>query len=184
MSIALSVILRPSRLLYVLLSLILLLANVGWILGLSQIIQTPILLGLASVAGFTLSCIGFFRSIRQQKISQLDIDDEGRMIVRRLRLARSGSAFNRNISSGASEFDVVWSASAELGEDTVVWPNLFVLHLRLATTQIERIVILKDSVDHASFRRLGVALRWLMYDKKSSQMQENTNHQGNFTVKF
>lgn len=186
MSIALSVVLRPSRLLYGLQAAMLLLANLGWTLGLSQIIQTPILLGLASAAGIILSSIVFFHSVRQQKINQLDIDDEGRIIIRRLRLgiARTELALNENQRASASGFDLVWSANAELGEDSVVWSHLFVLHLRLLTGQVERIVILKDSVDPASFRRLGVALRWLMYEKKSRQIRENDSHHGNFTVKF
>jgi hypothetical protein len=183
MSIALSVILRPSRLLYILLGVMLLLANIGWTLGLSQIIQSPIWLGLLSVAGFLLSCIGFVRSIRQQKISQLDIDDDGRIIVRRL--AQSESVFaKKGLNPSASDANIVWSATAELTEDSVVWSNIFVLHLSLATAQIEKFVILRDSIDPASFRRLGVALRWVMYDKKSVQIQENTDKQGNFTETF
>lgn len=178
MSIAVSTTLRPSRIGLSLLGVMLLLVNfsLGWTVWtlFHQIMLLALLTGIGVLAGgFSL-----FYMARHQKTYRLDMDTQGQIILRCL-ATKSGQALEL-----ASVSNVLWSSRAELGKDTTIWPNVLLLHFKLDNAQIERIVVLPDSVDPVSFKHLRVALRWLMSTQKTLQQQGKTENQGNFPGAF
>lgn len=110
-----------------------------------------------------LAIYGWY-SYRREAIHQLDVSDDGELILRILRLNSSA-----NVS--------YW---VEVGSKSIFWSFLISLELRGDAGFRKQILILPDSVSTIGFRRLQVYLNWLDQTKRPVILQVEEGRVGNF----
>jgi toxin CptA len=148
MSIAVSAVVKPSRLLFTAVcGLCLGIAFAGLMVGLGQVgdLSYPVRLSLAIFSVF-LACFGVCHTVRHQNPIQLDISGVGR--VRLTKFSESiGSCQEKN-----------WPHVKEDGEA-----------VRLLSGKITVVPVLPDSVSRDAFRALSVACRWIAAHNNSTE---------------
>lgn len=165
MSIAVSAIVHPSRLL---------LAMTGFIAALVAVISILICVGYVGdasfglrlsvgVVTFFLALFGFYHGIRSRKTIQLDISGTG--LIRVAEIDPGGACMDTNWPHVGSS-----DKSFRLMKNSTLWPNM--LLLRLYSDHGKMIVpILPDSVPKDSFRALSVACRWIAAQTNSPESE-------------
>jgi hypothetical protein len=157
MSIALSIDVQPSKRLYWALIAMLLLANVSVYLALLEFKFTvlPLLFALLSsiIASFTLA----WRFHQQQITYRIEISNTGQIILRLWSIALKPSR----------------SEVVSLLPDSLIWPQLMLLHFRQPEGKIITVRILNDSASVEALRRLRVALLWVAKSQRSSKQNGN-----------
>ena len=146
MSIAVSATVLPSRILACMLVFMFALVN-GSIAYLvfcfrANHIYIYLVIGLSIV----LSVCFLIRYYRNQQVVRLDISDAGEIIF-------------RSLAPNSLDFDPV---SMKLSGRSTLWPQLMVLSFSSDDGKIVVVSVLRDSVDAVTFRKLLVALNWIM----------------------
>lgn len=156
MSIAVSAVVRPSRLLLVLVSVVCLCVIVIAVLvGCNYFNTSPawLRLSLASIY-FFLASICWAQFYFTQKFCLISISSSGQ-----IRLLELGSS-TRNELEEFSTDSAAWLV-VKLLENSTLWPQLLLLRLRSETGRLIVLPILSDSVSFQSFKSLSVACRWI-----------------------
>jgi hypothetical protein len=157
MSIAVSTVVKPSRLLFALVTGACIgVAIVGAMLGSGYVsgLALPVRLSIAA-ACLLIAILGFYRAGQTRKTHHIDISGIGQI---RLVEHSALTALPRELAlSQWRHGDEVVS----LMSDSTLWPFLLLLRLRTCNDQIKIVPILPDSVDADAFRRLSVACRWI-----------------------
>lgn len=164
MSIAVSAIILPSRILAGMLVFMFVIANAaigyaGYSAELNKIYLLIIILvnSLLSVAIF----LGYYR--RQHSV-RLDISDSGDILL-------------RGLGSKPSHFETL---NVRLSERSTFWPQMMLLSFRSEEGQSVVLPILQDSVDAATYRKLAVALNWIATHASSRTIFGANVSSGNF----
>jgi toxin CptA len=153
MSIAVSVVVAPSRLLlFAVGSMSFAVAFGAGMIGIGRIADLPVFLRTL-IAG---SCIaaaffGFYWVARARKTFRIDISDIGQ-----IRLEEYNGL--RGFSSLA---EVAKGQVVRLMPDSTIWSHLLLLRLRGEDNQITVLPILQDCVGQADFHALSIACRWI-----------------------
>lgn len=164
MTIAVSVFVRPSRILaYVLISLVLLINIIMLIILYSLAMGVIILAVFALIAGVVSSLI-LWRFHRTQISCHLSVVDSGELLL-------------RDFHSATSVFD---SKKVMLSKRSTLWQQMLLLHLCAEDGSEYVVVILRDSIDKAAFRPLLAALRWVSLRTSSKNVLNQDVLHGNF----
>ncbi|HZW12762.1 MAG TPA: protein YgfX [Noviherbaspirillum sp.] len=156
MSIAVSAIVQPSRVLFVMvaamagmIAIIALSVGLGFVGELSLVVR-------ASMAGLLLilAVFGFYHGTRHRKTIHIDISGAGQ--VRLTKMNESGPCTSMNWPHVGDSAQVV-----QILRDSTIWPHLLLLRLRADSGIVTTLPILPDSVSRDSFRALSVACRWI-----------------------
>ncbi len=156
MSIAVSAIVHPSRVLLALVGAMCAgAAAVGLAIGFDMFGELPRLSRwlLGGTIVF-LAVFGFYHGVRHRKILHIDISGEGQF--RLTEVSSAGPCTNTNRPHVGSHGAVV-----ALMKDSTIWPHLLLLRLQADNGKITTVPILPDSVSRDSFRALSVACRWV-----------------------
>lgn len=164
MTIAVSTIVHPSRMLIYMLVLMLAFSN-----GIVAYITYQFEFKLTVVFALTLvfgvvSFLFALRFYRAQQVIQLDISDSGDII---LRLVNSKT-------SNVEAFNV------KLIDKSTFWSQLLLLHLRSDDQRVRVFTILPDCVDADTFRRLSVAVQWISTRTSTVAVLNSDISSGNF----
>ncbi|MFZ6800012.1 protein YgfX [Undibacterium sp. Di24W] len=168
MSIATSVVISPSRALNWLLLLIVgcacvaLLCVLYWYLPRANLLVAS----LGSVVAFLMLYFvirAVLNALRQTIRYGLNVDSNGDVILRRL-----------DVSGRVHE-----SESVELRSPLILWRSVLLLSLQNESGKVKRLLILRDSVSDAGFRRLSLAFHWLVQAQTNTSVQNDLS-EGNF----
>jgi toxin CptA len=156
MSIAVSVIVKPSRLL--------LLTVGGMCLAVIAAAMTAVALAgelpplsrlLIAFFGFFLAFFGFYHTARNRKALHIDISGTGQLRVKEM-ASFAGSCQEQNWPHVNDDVEVV-----RLMGDSTIWPHLLLLRLQSEGGEIKVVRVLHDSISRDGFRALSVACRWI-----------------------
>lgn len=153
MSLAVSADIKPSKLLFAIMSLACLVVAIG---GGAACFLMASGLGVVARIALTLLCIfaaviAMILVVRARKTVWLHISGAGQIRV-----------VEHYIRDPKAKPQVMKAGLAQLQPGTTVWPGLMFLRLRLETGRMQTIPIFADSVPKDTFRALSVACRWLM----------------------
>ncbi|MGH8806588.1 MAG: protein YgfX [Noviherbaspirillum sp.] len=156
MSIAVSAIVQPSRLLFAMVgAMSLCAAAVGVAIGAGQLGALPINPRiLLSACSIFLAVFGFYHGVRHRKILHIDISGAGQL--RLMEVAPAGACTDTNWPHVSKHGEVV-----RLLANSTIWPQLLLLRLQADSGKITTVPILPDCVSPESFRALSVACRWI-----------------------
>lgn len=167
MSISVSAIVKPSRILGALmLAMAALASTVGILVGLGVVGELAHPLRLILAASIPIvSFFGFYHGMQSRKPIQLDISGIGQ-----IRIAKwSGEASCR----GSRRTHVgVNGDEVRLLPESTFWPQMLLLRLKDANGRIVTVPVLPDSVSRDSFRALSVACRWIA----ANEVRSKANH--------
>jgi toxin CptA len=158
MSIAVSVVIKPSRLAFAMVGAICIGSVLtGLAIGLGRVgdIGIPVRVTLAGAcicAGFR----GVYYAMRMRKAHHIDISGIGQM-----RLVETTALADPAFCDGAPD-SMHAGEVVSLMDDSTLWPFLLLLRLQAEDKRISTVVVLPDSVGRAGFRALSVACRWIV----------------------
>lgn len=166
MSIATSVTIRPSRLL---------LAMVGITCSMTMVIACMILFSYigdlppasryaVGVFVFFLAFFGFYHTVRNRKVLQLNISGTGQ--VRLSKVTDSISSCREQNWPHVKDHGL----KVRLQKDSTLWSHLLLLRLKSDDGTTTVIPVLPDSVSRDGFRALSVACRWIAAQQNSSML--------------
>lgn len=156
MTIAVSVTVRPSRILFLMVAAMSLIASVvGFGIGLGYIGELSILYRWP-IAAFILftAVFGFYHGIRHRKLIHMDISGVGQ--IRLTEVCSAGACADPKRPHVRDSSGVV-----RLSGDSTIWPHLLLLRLLSDSGKISILPVLPDSVPRDDFRALSVACRWI-----------------------
>lgn len=167
MSIAVSAIVHPSRLLLTLIgAMSLIAACVGIAIALGAICELPLMLRLTTAMfSIFLAVFGFYHGIRVRKNIHIDISGVGQIRL------------TEDVGQRPCR-DTNWPHVEENGElvrmmkNSTIWPNLLLLRLHTQSGRVKIVPVLPDSVSKDVFRALAVACRWIASHNDSAVSQE------------
>ncbi len=161
---AVSVLVKPSRLLLLLAMLVLGLAMLSLLYVAFVFYVQTVFYSLVVVIVFV--CVRITRALRQQslQIYQIDFDDQGGMVLREL--------------DGALR--VVNSQIVFLRSPVIIWPHLIVLSVVGEDGKKQRLIIAFDSVGCEGFRQLAVVSLCLAQRAQRMGDERNGVSEGNF----
>lgn len=156
MSIAVSTVVHPSRVLFALNGAMASIAvGVAIAIGAGYIGDLPIpVRALLSSLVFFLASFGFYHGMRSRKTIQLDISGTGQI---RLLKAVGQPSCTAAIRPHVKEIGEV----VRLMKDSTIWPHMLVLRLQSESGRTTVVPVFPDSVDREAFRALSVACRWI-----------------------
>ena len=157
MSIAVSAVVHPSKLLFALaismglgIGLLGIIIGAGGVGNLSLLTRTAVACACVFVSVWT-----FYYSIATRKSHHIDISGVGQIrLAEHNELAASTSQGNSRQSWPTGEV-------VQLMANSTLWPYLLLLRLQTKDRQIRILIILPDCVGADSFRALSVACRWV-----------------------
>ncbi len=149
MSIALSAIIRPSKLLFFLsLTMCACIATVGLLVGLNLAGNFIFAARLAiACLSIVLVFLALFQISRKRKTFRIDISGIGQ-----IRLVQYEPSHR--------EYDATWE-TVRLAKATILWPGLMFLCLESGEGRTTLLPVMPDSVSAEEFRGLSVACRWI-----------------------
>ena len=150
MSIAVSALVRPSRLL-ALLSLSMCIVLLCTSLLLARVADEPLHHALAIVCAIAGGVVFLF-PLRRRKAVRIDITGLGQ--IRLVDTSLVAEAGLTRLSAGNGEVVQLLSGST-------FWSSLMVLRLQSGSGRVTVLIILPDSIDGGAFRALSVACRWI-----------------------
>jgi len=162
MSIALTVVVRPSRILNALLrSMCFCVASVGIAIGFAWVsdLSLPYRLPIAITCILTATACLYAESYRNTY--RISISGDGQ-----IRLSEYDAVFDATICSACDD------ASGEvflvsLQDNSIIWPQLLLLHLKADNKKTFIVPIFLDGLSASGFRSLSVACRWIATHNKS-----------------
>ena len=156
MSIAVSAVVCPSRILSALVGAMVLIAAcvaiaiaTGQIGDLSLRVRWPL-----SALLFFLASFGFYHGMCTRKTIQLDISGTGQIRLRRVECDAPCTDINRPHVRAIGEL-------VRLMDNSTVWPHMLLLRFRSKNGHISVLPVMFDSVDQEAFRALSIACRWI-----------------------
>lgn len=157
MSIAVSVTVKPSRLLRAMAACMsILIAVSAGTIATGDVGQLPFASRVSiSLFSFFLALLGFYHTLRHQKALHIDISGIGRICIHKGDVLPS-SCQERNWPHVTHEGQTV-----RLLKDSTLWTHLLLLRLQTKDGKIIVIPVLPDSVSRDGFRALSVACRWI-----------------------
>jgi toxin CptA len=157
MSIAVSVVVMPSRLLLTVVAALCACASaIGGLIGLGMVGELAVLARLVcALLCISLVAAGFVRMMQRRKIHHLDISGSGQIS---LRIAKSASREMPNIVAETPNADGIL---VTLLADSTLWPHFLMLRLQDEDGKVHPLPILADSLPAESFRAVSVACRWI-----------------------
>lgn len=166
MSIAVSAIVRPSRLLLMAVGVMIALSvSVGIAIGLGGLGELSVAARFSlCIFSFFLAFVGFYHGIRQQKTIHIDISDTGRMRIVDAASFESCAKKKRPHVMGGTRV-------VQLMKSSTIWPHLLLLLLQTEDGDIVALPILPDSVSCEAFRALSVACRWIAQRNDSPECE-------------
>ncbi|NEX62760.1 protein YgfX [Noviherbaspirillum galbum] len=164
MTIAVSTIIRPSRILTALVSAVaIMVASIGLAILAGRIgtlgLTPRVLTGFGALF---LAFFGFYHGVRIRKILQLDIAGAGQIRLSEQREKRTCS--DSDWPHVGKDMQVM-----QLMPGSTIWPCMLLLRLRAEDHAVRVVPILPDSVSRESFRALAVAVRWLAWQSDSQE---------------
>jgi toxin CptA len=166
MSIAVSALVQPSRLLFAMTGMMSVgAALIGIAIAAGRVGDLSFAIRLwGSLLAVFLSFFGFYHGTCYRKPIHIDISGTGQ-----LRLTE--------VAVTAPCADTNWPHVREIGEvvrlmnDSTIWPYLLLLRLQSASGKIRVLPILQDCVSQDSFRALSVACRWIAVQNERSERE-------------
>lgn len=156
MSIAISVVVKPSRLLRILtfgmssvLLAIGLLSGLGLIGNLTDAVRATV-----AISSFFPAFFGFYHIVRNRKVLHIDITSLGQIRLREIDVGISCQTQKRPHVNGLGRM-------VQLSQDSTIWPQLLLLRFQADTGETVVMPILPDCVSRDGFRALSVACRWI-----------------------
>lgn len=159
MSIAVTVVVRPSRFLNALLrGMCLCVASVGIAIGFAWVsdLSLPYRLPIAIICILTATaCLHaeFYRNTYQ-----ISISGDGQ-----IRLSEYDAVFDATLRSACDDASVLVS----LQDNSIIWPRLLLLRLKADNKKTFIVPIFLDGLSASGFRSLSVACRWIATHNKS-----------------
>ncbi len=157
MSIAVSTVVEPSRLLLVLLgslaigiSYVAYLVGAGHVANLSMVWRLLLALGLSGIP-----FLAIYRTICCRKSLHIDISGNGQITVEEDNALDAGS---RHAYQGQVKRS---SELVRLLPSSTIWPYLLLLRLQREDRSIQNVLVFPDCMSINSFRALSVACRWI-----------------------
>jgi toxin CptA len=149
MSIAVSVVVKPSRLLFALVAAIAAgAALIGVAIGLGAVGSMPFWLrAVTQCLCLLLAFAGLMHAALHRKTYQLDISGVGQIRLRQDTPRHNATQEHAKLVT--------------LQADSTLWPQFLFLRLRTENAAIDTVVVLPDSLPPESFRALAVACRWI-----------------------
>jgi toxin CptA len=156
MSIAVSAVVRPSRLLISTLgAACLVTVAVGLTVAFGALGElTPPVRACISTVCIFIGFFGFYHGIRYRKNIQLDISGAGQLRIADAYIAAT-------CMSGKWPHVQTNGEVVRLLKNSTIWPNLLLLRLQHSNGKTITLPILPDCVSRDSFRALSVACRWI-----------------------
>ncbi len=156
MSIAVSVTVKPSRLLFAMVTAMFFIAAAVAFAVFSGLLGELSFAVRTVAAAFTLflGCFGFYHGVRQRKPIHIDISGSGQIRISEL-------------ADTAPCTDAMWPHVSENGsvvrlhKSSTIWPQLLLLRLENDGGKIWTVPVLPDCVSRDSFRAMSVACRWI-----------------------
>lgn len=162
MSIAVTVMVRPSRFLSELLrSMCLCVALVGIAIGFSWVGDLSLPFRLPIAAACILASATYFYAKHNCNTYQIAISGDGQ-----IRLSEYGAVFDATLHPACND------ASGDaylvsLQENSIIWPLLLLLRLKADNGKTFIVPIFPDGLSVSGFRCLSVACRWIAMHNKS-----------------
>jgi hypothetical protein len=157
MSIAVSAVIRPSRLLLAAVGVMCIcILSVAAAIGFGAVGELPfqsriVIGGICTAIAF----LGVFEAIQSRKTFRIDISGVGQIrLVEDNGAAGFSQAGHRPDQRGSGEV-------MQLMADSTIWPTLLLLRLKGQDRRIRHVLILPDCITVDSFRTLSVACRWI-----------------------
>ncbi|WP_318840972.1 protein YgfX [Noviherbaspirillum aerium] len=168
MSIAVSAIVKPSRILAaMMLAMASLTSTVGILIGLGAIGEMVFLLRLAiSASILILSFFGFYHGMQRRKPIQLDISGIGQVRVAERSIIVSSCRESKRTHVAP------YGEEVRLLPGSTLWPLMLLLQFEDANGRRITVPILRDSVSQDGFRALSVACRWIT----ANEVRSKANH--------
>jgi toxin CptA len=168
MSIAVSAVVKPSRLLLAMVgSMCVGVIFVGLMIGAGQLGNLALLPRLSVAATCIFPAVfAFFYTVQMRKTHHIDISGSGL-----IRLVETSALATSPVQSVASH----WRGADEvvsLMANSTLWPYLLLLRLQAEDQRVTVLPILPDSIDKEGFRALSVACHWIA---AQNNPKEHTN---------
>jgi len=168
MSIAISVVIGPSKVMRRLLLFIMCCTSLAWFCVLYWYLPRAnlIVAGVGLAIAFLVLYVvlrALRYTLRQPMAFGLDVSSIGDVLLRRLD------------ASGR----VLESDSVKLRSPLILWSSLLLLSLQNESGSVTRLLILRDSVSGEGFRRLNLAFHWLAQAQTHTSVQNDLS-EGNF----
>ena len=162
MSIAVTVVVRPSRFLNALLcGMCLCVAMVGIAIGFAWVSDMSLLYRLPIAAACVFTATVCLRLNFNRDAYQIGISDDGQ-----IRLSKYDLVFAEVTRSACGEAcEEVFLVSME--DNSLIWPLLLLLRLKADNKKTFIVPICADAVSASGFRSLSVACRWIATHNKS-----------------
>jgi toxin CptA len=160
MSIAVSTVVYPSRILFAMTGVMTAVAAfIGLAVGFGLVgdLSEPVRFAIASLVLF-LAFFGFYHGTRNRKTIQLDISGMGQIRLVELTVEPPCTDTNRPHVGKIGEV-------VRLMADSTIWPHMLLLRLRYDDGGIAVVPIFPDSVSRDGFRALSVTCRWISTQK-------------------
>lgn len=156
MSIAVSAVVRPSKLLFTLTtSMCLVVVLIGMMIAMGWVGDLSLLFRLIAVSiSIFIACCAFSRLATNRKSLHIDISDIGQ-----IRLAEHNE-LAAVLAGGASQ-PPIFGEVLQLQRSSTLWSNLLLLRLQNLDQKVKTLPILPDCVGSDSFRALSTACRWI-----------------------
>jgi toxin CptA len=156
MSIAVSAVVKPSRLLLLLtVGMCLLVFVIGALIAFNLLgeLNPPISQGLGSGCMILALLAGFY-AVHDRKTQLIDISGHGQ-----IRLTEYKASAAPSVHAVTGEGSVVCCVS--IAANSTLWPALLLLRLQTDDQRIIVLPVLPDSVEEGGFRPLALACRWI-----------------------
>jgi toxin CptA len=156
MSIAVSAVVYPSRVLLVMvgaMSVTVVAIGIAVAMGLVGELSTTPRLFLGALVVF-LAVFGFYHGARLRKPIHIDISGAGQL--RLTDVSAAGPCIDTNWPHVRTNGEVV-----RLLKNSMIWPHLLLLRLQSESGKMTILMVLPDSVSRDNYRALSVACRWI-----------------------
>lgn len=156
MTIAVSAIVWPSRILFSLVCAMSAMAiSIGFAIVVGYVGELVLLVRLAIFSSlFFLVLFGFYHGAWHRKPLHIDISGDGQLRLTKVHVTGSCKPVNCPHVPGSTQV-------VRLLKDSTIWPQLLLLRLQDDGGKITNLVVLPDCVSRKSFRALSVACRWI-----------------------
>lgn len=156
MSIAVSAVVQPSRILITMVgAMSAVCAAAGMLAGLGQVGElTAGPRFVLCISGIFLAVFGFYHGVRYRKPLHIDITGTGQI---RIAPVNADKPCTRTNGPHVSADGTV----VRLLESSAIWPQLLLLRLQTEAGETIDLPILRDSVSPQGFRALSAAFRWI-----------------------
>jgi toxin CptA len=164
MSIAVSTVVYPSRVLLVMVgAMSVAVVAIGIAVAFGQVgeLSTTSRLFLATLVIF-LAVFGFYHGARHRNPIHIDISGTGQL--RLTDVSDSGACIDTNWPHVRTNGEVV-----RLLNNSMIWPHLLLLRLQSESGKMIMLTVLPDSVSRDSYRALSVACRWIAAHRNPSE---------------